>query len=143
MKNFPKPNDYWKPCRPGTIMKVSDSKFKRQRRRLLVQSAMAGVVAGTGILATLFAVLQRSNGTIAKNEPTESGQDKFVETKYMMPIALTCKDIEEQISDYVEAVRTEDSRRTDGQHELIADFAQHLKVCSACRIFVLDAVNDV
>ncbi len=54
MSNFHDRKNYWRPCRPGTILSVADSNFHRDRRKFLVRSAMASVVAGIGLFSSIF-----------------------------------------------------------------------------------------
>ena len=134
MKQLRNQDDYWKPCRPGTIFRATDSKFRRQRRKFAIQLAMGGVLAVTGITSLLFVAFQRKRGpALAENEPIKIPVNE---------IKLTCEDIVRLTPQYVKAVKLVAEDRNDDQKLLIADFDQHLQVCPNCPKKVLRAVSE-
>jgi hypothetical protein len=153
MKQLRNQSDYWKPCRPGTILKVTDSKFERHRRRFLIQIAMAGVLAFFGLFSSVFLLIHRRTRALALNETSEPVREpklqpvaanKSIEDEPLPAdsIRLTCREIKQQLPQYVVAVRTGSDSRSLDQRELIRKFEQHLSVCPYCPMIVLKAVRS-
>ena len=134
MRNLRNQDDYWKPCRPGTIYRVTDSKHRRQRRKFAIQMAMGGVVAAAGVFSAMFIALQRKN----------TGLIKVAENKSIpKPIKLTCKDIYQLTDVYVKAIRQDVEICSEEEIKLISDFDEHLAYCDNCANKVLKALNQV
>lgn len=141
MKNFHKQQDYWKPCRPGTIREVSDSKFVRERRKFIVRTAMGSVVAGLGLFVGVFAINHDRRRSEALVKLSENNSSKVLEAS-VTQIRLSCNDIMESLGDYVVAVKTESKEQTLDQRVLISNFKQHMAVCPLCDEIVGDAMQS-
>ena len=160
MSNFHDRKDYWKPCRPGTILSVSDSKFQRDRRRFLIRATMGSVVAGAGLLSSVFVLSQRSRraaadaGDGAAEAAIDSVQLVDSRTSQTAPKRTNavnkghvrrkfhCPDVIQNLDNYVAAVRKKESSRTQHQHELIAGVDNHIQVCGKCKVKVSDALQN-
>lgn len=127
--------DYWKPCRPGAIINVSDSKFERQRRRYFIQSSMAVVIGGIGLLSGVFAWKQRSGDGAVVSENNVASEISLAK--------LNCDQVHRQLPSYVAAYQLDADQRDEEQQSLIAQFEAHLSYCDACPGKVADALRQV
>lgn len=140
MKNFDKQKDYWKPCRPGAIRGVSDSKFIRERRKFIVRAAMGSVVAGLGVFIGMFAINheRRRQGESVKLSEANSSRVEASVTQ----IRFSCNEIMERLDDYLLAMDVGCKERTVDQRVLVSNFKQHLAVCKLCTRIVDDAMQS-
>ncbi len=141
MNNIRLHDENWKPCRPGTILGVSDSKFRRQRRRFLVQSIMSSVVAAFGLFSAIFVVVHRRKpGTDLPSFGLVDANP--VQHRSHARVALTCEDIERQMDNYLVAVRSKSDQLTLMQKGLLQDVELHIKICPDCRAKVKEAIAN-
>ena len=141
MKNFHKQKDYWKPCRPGTIRNVSDSKYLRDRRRFIVRTAMGSVVAGLGLFVGWF-VIQHDR---RKSPGNAWSEDQFLsqdQTTAVTQIRFSCNDIMERMDDYLAAIEIAKNSQSVDQRVLVSNFKQHLAVCDLCTELVTEAMQS-
>ncbi len=128
--------DYWKQCKPGTILSVSDSGFERERRQFLIRTAMGGAVVATGIFSGVFATLHgRQNAQVADNALAADDKQQnssFSEPKRPVSITLSCSDIQEQLERYVVAFYLDADDRSPQQAQFVEDFGKHLTICPKC-----------
>ena len=136
MKNFHKQNDYWRPCRPGTIRNVSDSKFRRDRRRLIIQAAMGSVVAGLGLYTGWFAI--NHHGRRRSEVADLMDHDQKVD---VTQILFTCSDVMDNMDEYLTIVDVMENQLTVNQKVLLNNVNQHLKVCDLCTSMMDEAKN--
>ena len=152
MRNLRQQDDYWKPCRPGTILGVSDTKFRRARRKFLVRLTMGGVVTLTGLASGLFALQHRKNvNAIAKKADSKDADAAMALSKTSNSegrdgtdnklIVLDCRDISELVGSYVVAMRIDENKRTTDQANMIDCFSQHLEMCQGCTKMVENAMR--
>lgn len=140
MRNLRNQDDYWKPCRPGTLFGASHHQNREQRRKFAVQIAMGAVVAIAAVFSTWFILSRKKNRELellADNEGVS-------ETKKLNLAAteLTCRQVVDRIPEYVKAVRKESEERNVDEMQIVVDFDQHLQVCESCRPKVLAAINQ-
>lgn len=138
MKNSDKQTDYWKPCRPGTIRKVSDSSFSRSRRKFILQATMGGIVAGLGVFSSMFIMnhhKRRLEQSLAADENSSNARTTVTQ------IRLSCSDIIEQMDEFVLISKIAPPQLSPDQKLLKAEFNQHLTVCDTCVHLVEEALN--
>ncbi len=139
MRNLRNQNDYWKQCRPGSIFGVTDSKFRRERRKFAVRVAMGGVVAVVTAFSSLFLLSDRKGKTdfeVADLSTTKP------HPRHSRPKRLSCALVVDLMPQYIKAIRKESELRDDKEKELVAGYDQHLQYCVKCRPKVLAAVNN-
>lgn len=132
MKNLRKQSGYWKPCREGTILSVVDSKSRKNRRKFLVQIAMAGSLAATGLFSAFFLVMHHKNRQIADGGLDAMDLDGPGNNEISVPTLEECRETIELLSDYTLAFRLEQDNRSRSQLELIRKVDLHLKNCEGC-----------
>ncbi len=150
MSKFDQQKDYWRPCRPGTILKAVDSKLQRERRRFLIRSAMGVVVGGAGIFSAIFISTNSSRRRFASLE----NEDRFdlamsgkpadenpLVAQTIEPKKFTCNDIKLNLDEFLVAFRLPADQRSEKQSGLLVYFDQHLEVCQKCVPFVNAALN--
>jgi hypothetical protein len=150
MRNFDKQKDYWKPCRPGTILKAVDSKLQRDRRRFLIRAAMGAVVGGVGVFSAFFISTNNSRRRLASRKNEESsglaitdirGQENTRLAQLNVPTQFTCNDIKSNLDEFLVAYRLPGDQRSEEQIGLLLDFDMHLKICDKCLPLVNDALS--
>ena len=144
MRKLRNQEGYWKQCRPGTILGVSDSKFKRQRRRFLIQSAMTGTLASLALFSGLFFLHHRKS----EGEPlAATGDNSFgpsdSKERKLARVKLTCKDVAQQMDAFLIAYRLDANERTVMQSELIVDVENHIQSCKSCFGVVQEKIRAV
>ena len=150
MSNFDKQKDYWKPCRPGTILKAVDSKLQRERRRFLIRSAMGVVVGGAGIFSAIFISTNNSRRRLATRDDEDifdlamnrkpADEDSLVAQSNERK-EFNCQDIKSNLEDYLVALRLQVDQRSTKQSGLVVNFNKHLGVCGKCESLVSAALD--
>ena len=136
MKNFHKQSDYWRPCRPGTIRSISDSKFRRDRRRFLIQATMGSMVTGLGLYAGWYSLNHRVKRRTELADLIDPDQKVDV-----TQILFTCSDIMDRMDEYLQVVDLPENELSVDQKVLLSGFDQHLRVCKLCSTMVDEATN--
>lgn len=155
MSNFDQQKDYWKPCRPGTILKAVDLKLQRERRRFLIRSVMGVVVGGAGIFSAVFISTNSSRRRLASLDNDQifelpmsekpADENTLVANTLDAPAnerkKFTCQDIESNLDRYLVAFRLPVDQRSEEQSGLLTDFDRHLEACRNCLPLVNAALN--
>ncbi len=144
MSHLDKQKDYWKPCRPGTILGASDTRFQQDRRKFLIRSTMGAVVGSMGLFSAIFVTTHGRRRETEISQPLDTqlptNANTLVRSLPQAPsgniTAISCSQIHAGLDDYAAARQQIENGRSDAQRELVRQFDAHLKICHSCNEFV-------